>query len=86
MLNILQIPKFETEMTARSADWQLIVYGNTDHSFTVPGQPLYRKQSADRAWNATVSFLAEAFAWLLTSFCTDIICWMFQSLVIYRHA
>ncbi|VDN00804.1 unnamed protein product [Thelazia callipaeda] len=56
-----EIPKFESEMNARNTDWQLITYSHTDHAFTVPGQPRYRKKSADRAWNATVLFLAEKF-------------------------
>ncbi len=51
------VQKFQEEMRTAKADWQLIAYGNTVHSFTVPdagNDPskgvAYNELSAKRAW------------------------------------
>lgn len=57
---------FEDEMRAAGADWQVINYGGTVHSFMnpwadgmdVPGT-LYNERSAERAWAAMRSFFGE---------------------------
>lgn len=65
-----QIDAFEDEMRHAAADWQIIVYGNTAHSFTNPnaGKPLpieglaYNELSDRRSWAAMSNFLEEIFA------------------------
>jgi dienelactone hydrolase len=63
-----QVVKFEEEMTKAKADWQVISYGGTVHSFTNPdagsiGNPglAYNKLTDERAWKAMVSFFEELF-------------------------
>jgi dienelactone hydrolase len=59
---------FASEMTAGGADWQILAFGNTKHSFTTPGandpeMGLEYSASADRrARQAMHSFLAEIFS------------------------
>jgi dienelactone hydrolase len=57
------------EFTKAGADWQIINYGGTVHSFTNPdaariGNPAlaYNKLSDERSWNAMKSFFEEIFA------------------------
>lgn len=64
-----QVNAFEEEMTKAGADWQVISYGGTVHSFTNPeagkiGQPglAYNKLSDERSWKAMASFFEEIFA------------------------
>jgi dienelactone hydrolase len=60
---------FEDEMRRAGADWQLIAYGNTVHSFTnkqadgsiMPGIK-YNKRTDERSWAAMRSFFGEIFA------------------------
>ncbi|NND06380.1 MAG: carboxymethylenebutenolidase [Saprospiraceae bacterium] len=53
------------ELTARSADWQMLAFGHTGHAFTNPNAQspesgmMYNVQSNDRAWKLMRSFLAE---------------------------
>lgn len=47
------------ELNDGKADWQLITYANTGHTFTNPKSPEYNKVMADRAWNHTLLFLKE---------------------------
>lgn len=58
--------KFEDEMKGRGADWQLISYGNTYHSFTVPGtnipgRAVYNPVSDRRSWAVMHVFFKEIF-------------------------
>lgn len=63
-----QVNAFAEEMTQAKADWQLISYGGTVHSFTNPtadsvGTPglAYNKQSDERSWKAMRMFFDEIF-------------------------
>lgn len=47
------------EMNDGKADWQIITYANSGHTFTNPESPDYNKIMAKRAWKHTVMFLAE---------------------------
>jgi dienelactone hydrolase len=64
-----QVNAFEDEMKKSGADWQVISYGGTVHSFTNPeagkiGNPAlaYNKLSDERSWKALKSFFEEIFA------------------------
>jgi len=69
MIPIAQVNGFEEEMTKAGADWQVISYGGTVHSFTnvdadaagIPGVK-YNKSSDERSWKAMKSFFEEIFA------------------------
>jgi len=59
---------FEAEMRKAGADWDLIAYGNTVHSFTnkaADGKMMpaikYNKQTDERSWAAMKSFFGEVF-------------------------
>lgn len=63
-----QVNAFAEEMTKAGADWQVISYGGTVHSFTNPnagsvGVPgiAYNKQTDERSWKAMRTFFAEIF-------------------------
>jgi dienelactone hydrolase len=64
-----QRTSFEDEMRKAGADWQLIAYGDTVHSFTnkqadgsiMPGIK-YNKRTDERSWAAMRSFFGEIFA------------------------
>jgi dienelactone hydrolase len=69
MIPPTQVVAFEDEMRKAGADWQVISYGNTVHSFTNPTADgsvspgiLYNKSTDKRSWAAMTSFFAEAFA------------------------
>ncbi len=47
------------EFKAASADWQIIMYANTGHTFTNPESHEYDEVMAKRAWNHTLLFLEE---------------------------
>jgi len=60
------VHKFEEEMKLRKADWHLVAYGNTVHSFTIPeanipGRAQYNRVSDKRSWTAMRSFFREIF-------------------------
>jgi dienelactone hydrolase len=64
-----QVNAFAEEMTKAGADWQLISYGGTVHSFTNPeagkiGNPglAYNKLTDERSWKAMRMFFDEIFA------------------------
>jgi len=64
-----QVTDFTEEMTKAGADWQLISYGGTVHSFTNPnaasvGNPgiAYNKATDERSWQAMRNFFTEIFA------------------------
>ncbi len=63
-----QVNAFEAEMTKAGANWQVISYGNTVHSFTNPEADgsiqgiRYNKQSDERSWKAMRAFFDEIFA------------------------
>jgi dienelactone hydrolase len=63
------VSAFADEMTKAGADWQLISYGGTKHSFTNPQSDAlknpalgYNRQSDVRSWRAMISFFEEIFA------------------------
>jgi dienelactone hydrolase len=64
------VKAFEDEMNKAGADWQVISYAKTKHSFTNPdaasaGMPQaleYNKQTDERSWKAMVNFFEEIFA------------------------
>jgi dienelactone hydrolase len=69
MIPVQQVNDFEAEMTKAGADWQLISYSNTKHSFTNRdadkiGNPGigYNKSTDERSWKTMVSFFEEIFA------------------------
>jgi len=47
------------EMNDGKADWQIITYAYSKHTFTDPKSPDYNEVMAKRAWNHTLSFLKE---------------------------
>jgi dienelactone hydrolase len=59
------VRRFEQEMTQAGADWQIHVYGGTQHAFTNPkaANPaaglVYNPVAERRAWTTLVSFLDE---------------------------
>jgi dienelactone hydrolase len=64
-----QVNAFIDEMTQARADWELISYGNTVHSFTNPDADgtmapgiKYNAQSDARSWRAMQNFFDEIFA------------------------
>jgi dienelactone hydrolase len=64
-----QVNAFAEEVTKAGADWQIISYGGTVHSFTNPsansvGVPglAYNQQSDERSWKAMRAFFEEIFA------------------------
>jgi dienelactone hydrolase len=70
MIPFAQVQAFEEEMTKASADWQVISYSGTKHSFTnpeaarhaMPAAIEYNKLSDERSWKAMVTFFEEIFA------------------------
>ncbi len=58
---------FEREMTEAKVDWEMVIYGNTAHSFTNPSiatRPgfFYQPESDARSWDAMRRFFEEIFA------------------------
>ena len=47
------------EMNDGKADWQIITYSNSKHTFTNPKSPDYNAVMAKRAWDHTMMFLKE---------------------------
>lgn len=47
------------EMNEGKADWQIITYANSNHTFTDPKSADYNPVMAKRAWNHTLMFLKE---------------------------
>ena len=63
-----QVVAFEQEMRAAGADWQVVSYGNTVHSFTNPEADgslnpaiLYNEKTDRRSWAAMRGFFQERF-------------------------
>lgn len=64
------VKAFEDEMNKAGADWQVISYAKTKHSFTnvdaasagMPAALEYNKQTDQRSWKAMVNFFEEIFA------------------------
>jgi dienelactone hydrolase len=66
---VAQVAAFAEEMTKAKADWQVISYAGTVHSFTNPeadkvGAPgiAYNKFADERSWKAMTSLFEEIFA------------------------
>lgn len=59
------IHQFAQEMTIKKADWQIHMYGHTQHSFTNPQAHhaasglQYNEQADQRSWSSAESFLRE---------------------------
>lgn len=51
--------KLVTEFREGNADWQIITYANSGHTFTDPDSKEYNEVMAKRAWNHTLLFLEE---------------------------
>jgi len=58
--------RFETEMTAAKADWQMILYGGKEHSFTNPAAVnynmpgiVYDELTEKRSWRAMLDLFEE---------------------------
>jgi dienelactone hydrolase len=65
---VAQVNAFAEEMTKSKADWQIISYGGTVHSFTNPdaasaGVPglAYNQLTDQRSWEAMTAFFEEIF-------------------------
>lgn len=63
-----QVQAFQEEMTKAGANWQVISYGNTVHSFTNPDAAnagmdgiAYNQQADERSWKSMRDFFAEIF-------------------------
>lgn len=56
----------QRELTAGGADWQCVIYGNTQHAFTNPAAnnpaagTVYNASADRRSWRALLNFLEEA--------------------------
>ncbi|MGH2622799.1 MAG: dienelactone hydrolase family protein [Sphingobacterium sp.] len=48
-------------MNEGNADWQIITYANSKHTFTNPESEDYNEVMAIRAWDHTLLFLKELF-------------------------
>ena len=66
---VAQVNALADEMTKAKADWQIISYAGTVHSFTNPeadkvGAPgiSYNKSADERSWKAMASLFEEIFA------------------------
>lgn len=65
MVPVEAVQQLETELTAAGADWQIHVYGGTQHAFTNPkaNDPefgtVYSATADRRSWRAMTGFLAE---------------------------
>ena len=64
-----QIRRFETEMSAAGADWQLTTYGHAKHGFTNPASDAvqlpgfaYSRSADRRSWAAMQAFFGEVCA------------------------
>jgi dienelactone hydrolase len=60
---------FQHEMNSAKVDWQMVIYGNTGHSFTNPNADamkrpgfFYQRDSDTRSWTAMRHFFDEIFA------------------------
>ena len=53
------IEQLVNEMNEGKADWQIITYANSKHTFTNPESTDYNETMAKRAWNHTLLFLQE---------------------------
>jgi len=65
---VTQVNAFAEEMTKSGADWQIVSYGGTVHSFTNPdaasaGVPglAYNKLADQRSWESMTAFFKEIF-------------------------
>ncbi len=62
-----QVVAFQDEMREAGADWQMVFYGDTVHSFTQPDAGTdkskgvaYNKKADERSWEAMKNFFQEA--------------------------
>ena len=67
MVTPKHVQHFEEEMTQSDADWQVHVYGKTQHAFMNPlaNDPtlglIYNATTSQRAWRLATDFLNEIF-------------------------
>jgi dienelactone hydrolase len=63
-----QVRDFETEMTEAKVDWQVHVFGNTQHAFTNPKKHdpesgfVYNALADKRSWEMMKNFFQEIFS------------------------
>lgn len=68
MVTPADVNAFCQEMTEAGADWQMHMYGNTQHAFTNPQAHdqqlglMYNAEAARRSYQALIDFLEEVFA------------------------
>ena len=62
------VSAFAEEMIKAGADWQVISYGGTKHSFTNPQSAVlnnpalgYSRRTDERSWKSMISFFEEIF-------------------------
>lgn len=53
------IANFQKEVKSANADWQMIYYANSGHTFTNPESPDYNEIMAKRSWEHVLMFLEE---------------------------
>ena len=63
-----QVLAFQNEMRAARVDWQMMIYGNAVHAFTIPGSgndpstgAAYNEKADKRSWELMKSFFKEIF-------------------------
>jgi dienelactone hydrolase len=67
MVPMAQVTLFADEMTKAQVDWQVHLYGHTQHAFTNPNAhdthlgTVYQPLAHHRSWLATQNFLSELF-------------------------
>jgi dienelactone hydrolase len=67
MADLDSLRALEAELTHTGADWQVILYGNTQHAFTNPAAnnvqfgTVFNPVSSRRAWQAMLNFFDECF-------------------------
>ncbi|MDB6081371.1 MAG: putative carboxymethylenebutenolidase [Chlamydiia bacterium] len=62
------VEKMQKELTDAKVDWQMHIYGQTSHAFTVPGANdkdlglVFSAKANQRSWQAMKNFFAEIFS------------------------
>ncbi|SEI71496.1 Dienelactone hydrolase [Dyadobacter koreensis] len=64
----MEVAAFQSELKKANADWQMVYYANSVHSFTDPAAgndnskgAAYNEKAAKRSWEAMLQFFAEIF-------------------------
>jgi len=63
-----EVAGFQSELKKANADWQMVYYANSVHSFTDPAAgndnskgAAYNEKAAKRSWEAMLQFFSELF-------------------------